>query len=124
MMQQRYTTISLGKKLTGRYFRQKLINDSVRHSDAIVPQHGSYGNLLFDPRWKAKRTEVLLRDNHCCVICNSADQLQVHHRQYQFIKKENAFKMPWAYSDHLLITLCKSCHQRGHNKFKVPIIIL
>lgn len=64
------------------------------------------------------------RDNGACVICKSRNDLQVHHRQYQFVKEDNAFRVPWAYPNHLLITLCKSCHQRGHSKFKVPTLII
>jgi 5-methylcytosine-specific restriction endonuclease McrA len=89
-----------------------------------VPFHGSYGNLLFDQRWKSKRTAIVARDNGCCVICKNAEDLQVHHRQYHFIKSANAFKMPWDYADYLMITLCKSCHQRGHSKYKIPILTI
>jgi 5-methylcytosine-specific restriction endonuclease McrA len=66
----------------------------------------------------------MTRDNRCCIVCSGREELQVHHRQYHFVKAANAFKMPWAYPDHLLITLCKNCHQRGHNKFKVPTLII
>ena len=88
------------------------------------PQHGSYGNLLFDPRWRSKRNDIISRDKGCCVICNSTDELLVHHRQYHYVKAAKGFKVPWDYPDHLLITLCKSCHQRGHSKFKVPVLII
>ena len=112
-------------KLIGRYRR----DDDKAETDSgdlprEVPQHGSYGNLLFDPRWKAKRNEILARDHSCCVICKGTDELQVHHRQYQYVKTAKGFKVPWDYADHLLITLCKNCHQRGHAKFKVPILIV
>lgn len=109
-----------GRQLIGRYTNEKQQEEPDTQKNA----HGSYGGLLFDPRWKAKRTEVMTRDKGRCVICQGTDELQVHHRQYQFIKAENAFKVPWDYPDHLLITLCKSCHQRGHSKFKVPTITL
>ena len=87
-----------------------------------TPTHGSYGSLLFDARWRSKREEILMRDAHACVICSGEENLQVHHRQYQFVLKENAFRKPWDYADHLLITLCEACHKRGHNKYKVPTI--
>jgi hypothetical protein len=48
--------------------------------------------------------------------------LQVHHRQYHFIVSQQKFRLPWEYPNHLLITLCESCHNRGHNKYKVPTI--
>ena len=113
------------QKLVGRYTQQQLETQILAVNILPdVPLHGSYGSLLFDPRWKAKRMEIIIRDNRCCVICKDTNELQVHHRQYQFIKSENAFKMPWDYPDDLLITLCKSCHQRGHSKFKVPTLTI
>jgi hypothetical protein len=89
-----------------------------------LPIHGSYAALLFDPRWKQKRAQILLRDANRCVICGSEQNLQVHHRQYHFIRKTNEYKPPWDYGDHLLISLCESCHGRGHSKFKVPTITI
>ncbi|PWS33032.1 HNH endonuclease [Pedobacter paludis] len=85
-------------------------------------QHGSYGALLFDKRWKDKRAIILMRDNNQCVICENNNDLEVHHRQYRFIKELKKFCAPWEYPDKILITLCNSCHQRGHSKFKVPVI--
>lgn len=86
-----------------------------------IPAHGTYGALLFRAEWRAKREEILKRDKNC-VICKSSSSLQVHHRQYHFIVRENKFKLPWEYSGNLLITLCENCHKRGHSKFKVPTI--
>jgi 5-methylcytosine-specific restriction endonuclease McrA len=126
MQQYRYTDIpQTNKNTVGRYAhdqRETLPIDSGLAADA--PAHGSYGGLLFDPRWKSKRAEIMVRDNQCCVICEGKDELLVHHRQYHFIKTANAFKVPWDYPAALLITLCKSCHQRGHSKFKVPILYI
>jgi hypothetical protein len=85
---------------------------------------GSYNALLFRDEWKRRRQAILDRDGHKCVICSSKDRVVVHHRQYVFIKASQRFKDPWDYSDSLLITLCTSCHERGHLKFKVPIIYI
>lgn len=82
--------------------------------------HGVYGATLFDPRWKAKRKEILGRDGNRCTICKSDKKLQVHHRQYHFSRILNTFRDPWEYSHSLMITLCESCHQRGHRLYKVP----
>lgn len=87
-----------------------------------VDVHGSYAALILHPKWKAKRQEILWRDRRCCVICASAIELQVHHRQYHFVYATNKFKDPWDYPDHLMITLCAICHSRGHSKYKVPIV--
>jgi 5-methylcytosine-specific restriction endonuclease McrA len=89
-----------------------------------MAKHGSYGALLFREEWKRKRKEILERDNNKCVICDSTQNIVVHHRQYVFIKERQSFKDPWDYDNSLLITLCRSCHQRGHTKFEVPIIYL
>lgn len=126
MQKYRYTPIMMaGIKPFSRYIReQSEIQGATDYSTGEFPAHGSYGSLLFDPRWKSKRVEIMTRDNECCVICKGKDDLQVHHRQYQFVNAESAFKMPWDYPDYLLITLCKSCHQRGHSKFKVPTLFI
>lgn len=89
-----------------------------------VDYHGSYGALLFDERWKEKRNIILARDNGQCVICGLNVELQVHHRQYHYVAALKKFQPPWEYPDNMLITLCNSCHQRGHSKFKVPIIYI
>jgi hypothetical protein len=99
-------------------------NAPAKNIDDMPDQHGSYGALLFDKRWKEKRNVILLRDNNRCVICGLDENLQIHHRQYQYVKALKQFKAPWEYSDRMLITLCNSCHQRGHSKFKVPIIYI
>ena len=87
-------------------------------------EHGTYGALLFDKRWIAKRQEILQRDNRSCVICRTVDGLQVHHRQYHYIRALKQFKSPWDYDNELMITLCERCHSKGHSKFKVPNIYL
>lgn len=87
-----------------------------------TPAHGTYGGLLFNPKWRVRREQILQRDSNKCLICKGSVRLQVHHRQYQFVVRENKFKLPWDYSEHLLITLCESCHNRGHSKYKVPIV--
>ncbi|QJB42051.1 hypothetical protein HF324_31085 [Chitinophaga oryzae] len=94
------------------------------HNFLNEQSHGSYGALLFHPDWKARRKEVLQRDGYRCVHCRSDRDLQVHHRQYHFIAEKQRFRLPWDYPGHLLITLCESCHSKGHYKFKVPTIII
>jgi len=89
-----------------------------------LPAHGSYGGLLFDERWRSKRLQILKRDGNKCIICKGSQELQIHHRQYHFVLSKQQYKLPWEYKDHLLITLCERCHKRGHNKYKVPTIII
>lgn len=89
--------------------------------DGIV--HGSYSGLLFDRRWKAKREQIMRRDNYRCCICGSTSDLTVHHTQYHVNESGQKF-VPWDYEDKYLKTLCKRCHDRGHAKFKVPTFVI
>lgn len=91
-------------------------------NDENTLNHGGYGASLLDPRWKAKRQEILARDHYECVFCKSRENLQVHHRQYHFSQTLNRFKEPWEYDSSLMITVCESCHQKGHRLYKVPIM--
>jgi 5-methylcytosine-specific restriction endonuclease McrA len=84
----------------------------------------TYQSLLKDIRWKAKTLQIKDRDNNKCLNCGSHSNLQVHHRQYHFIKSLNKFKNPWDYSGEILITLCKQCHDSGHKNFKVPTLTI
>jgi|SRR5690606_11383290 5-methylcytosine-specific restriction endonuclease McrA len=86
--------------------------------------HGPYGAMLFDKRWRRKRLEVIARDHGRCRICGTSYNLQVHHRQYHFLKDLQKYKAPWNYSMHLMVTLCEKCHSRGHARYKVPTIYL
>ena len=110
-----------------RYIKDRTIDgkDSAAvdsHNKEYPETHGSYGALILHPNWKSKRKEIIERDQFKCVICSSSKELQVHHRQYHFIKATKKYKVPWDYPGYLLITLCSSCHARGHSKFKVPSI--
>lgn len=114
-------------KSNSSYSRFKKNGDDITESslesiEYDIPAHGTYNYLLFKPEWRARRLEIIERDKGKCVICSQEEKLQVHHRQYHFVVIENKFKMPWEYADNLLITLCETCHKRGHNKFKVPTI--
>jgi 5-methylcytosine-specific restriction endonuclease McrA len=80
-----------------------------------------FNRKKLDPKWQAKKVLILIRDNYKCRNCNSTENLQVHHRQYHFFEALKAYKDPWDYNNNLLITLCKNCHDRGHELYKVPI---
>jgi hypothetical protein len=67
-----------------------------------------YNKKLQDPRWKAKRLEILTRDNFQCLKCSRKNVvLQVHHTRY---KGE-----PWECPNKYLVTVCKGCHAKIHN---------
>ena len=80
-----------------------------------------YSDLLRSEQWLEKRKQILKRDEYQCRNCGSLSGLQVHHRQYQFLKIRDRFRKPWEYNDHNLITLCARCHQVGHKKYSVPV---
>ena len=91
-------------------------NEVIHNKD----NHGSYGKLLLDVKWKEFRKIIIQRDNHKCTICDCVSDLQVHHKQYHFSETSRTFKKPWEYNTSLLITICKKCHDFGHRKYKVP----
>ena len=82
----------------------------------------TYEALLQHPMWFEKRNEIIKRDAGKCASCGATEVLQVHHRQYHFITKEQQFVKPWEYHPKLLITFCKNCHRAGEETYgKVPI---
>ena len=78
-----------------------------------------YKEQLKTSAWLKKKFEVMKRDNFVCSNClcdNSESQLEVHHIAY--FKNRKA----WEYQDYLLVTLCRTCHQKEHddNNIKKP----
>ncbi|MFD2568575.1 HNH endonuclease [Pseudotenacibaculum haliotis] len=96
------------------------MNTEKKESMRFVGQHGSYGALLFDQRWKDFRKKILERDQHKCRCCGAEGKLEMHHRQYHYSKTLRKYRKPWEYPENLLISLCKTCHQKGHQLYKVP----
>lgn len=66
-----------------------------------------YGEYLKTREWAEKREQALERDRRRCRLCNTYDNLQVHHRTYQRRGNEDLDD---------LTTLCKSCHEHFHQK--------
>jgi 5-methylcytosine-specific restriction endonuclease McrA len=80
-----------------------------------------YQEGLEDPRWKRLRINVLIRDKQRCKICGAHENLQIHHRQYHRNKLTGEWSHPWEYHPFFLLTVCSSCHSKGHQKFSIPI---
>ena len=80
-----------------------------------VTRKDEYSKLLLDPRWKAKRAEIIARDKDC-QLCMGTTRLHVHHKQYL------PNRSPWEYENSYLIVLCENCHRKFHKKatFKKP----
>jgi 5-methylcytosine-specific restriction endonuclease McrA len=79
-----------------------------------------YREFLQTEEWKRRRNEILTRDGHACRNCGSTALLHVHHRQYHRDAVTRRILPPWDYTDHLLITLCERCHQKGHERYYIP----
>jgi len=66
----------------------------------------TYSELLKDPRWHARKWDVLLKSGFKCQECGlETDDLQIHHRYYR------AGAKPWEYADDELACLCRDCHE-------------
>lgn len=80
----------------------------------------NYNEQLEDERWKEKRQEILAQHNYTCDWCGSHENLQVHHKYYQTYP--NNLRIPaWNYPDKCFMCLCRKCHEKYHQKYKVPI---
>jgi 5-methylcytosine-specific restriction endonuclease McrA len=75
-----------------------------------------YKTQLTTSAWLRVKYEVMKRDNFVCSECmcdNSERQLEVHHVAYY------PNRMAWEYPDYLLVTLCRDCHQKEHDRFNI-----
>lgn len=70
----------------------------------------TYEEQLQDERWLWMKDQVMERDFRVCQHCMTGKNLQVHHRYY------DDGKMAWEYPMRALITLCKTCHEREHDR--------
>lgn len=74
------------------------------------PQSGTpYERYLASPHWQYVRDLVLKRDGYRCQRCRSRYRLQVHHRTYAHMGREQF---------HLedLQTLCRRHHNQAHGR--------
>ena len=73
-----------------------------------------YKQDLKDPRWKAMVRRIRYRDNDRCRICGCKKrigmEMNVHHIHYYPNRK------PWEYDESDLITLCRDCHIKEHDR--------
>jgi hypothetical protein len=69
----------------------------------------SYSEQLADPRWKARREEVLNASGWRCSCCaKNVGVLHVHHKRY--IRG----RLAWEYEDRDLVVVCEACHDEQH----------
>lgn len=69
-----------------------------------------YEEYIRTREWKRIRKLVLDRDDHKCRVCNSIEDLHVHHREYSHYGTEDL---------NTLTTLCSNCHNLFHNESKL-----
>jgi 5-methylcytosine-specific restriction endonuclease McrA len=70
-----------------------------------------YEKYLKSDHWQKKRLQILDFWDHRCCICNSSENLEVHHRTYERVGNELITDC---------IVLCDKCHERNkiQNKFE------
>lgn len=71
----------------------------------------SYMEQLKTPMWRERKSEILKRDNYSCRICGAYNcEINVHHVNYI------PYRMAWEYPNEMLVSLCKNCHNKLHDK--------
>lgn len=68
----------------------------------------TYRAYLRSAEWRALRTEALHRDQYECTVCETPNDLQVHHLHYKGIET-------MTFNVDQLKTLCETCHSRVHD---------
>lgn len=76
---------------------------------ALSPGRLKYAEYLNSERWKIKKEYALQWADNRCQICNSTENLNVHHRVYGNVGNEKP---------NDLTVLCKDCHSLFHNPNK------
>lgn len=66
-----------------------------------------YRRYLRSRSWKKKRMKRLKKDNFTCQRCGRKTNLQIHHKTYKNIYKEQMED---------LVTLCGKCHKKEHGR--------
>jgi len=61
----------------------------------------NYHEYLLSPQWQIKRSAAIEAAGHRCQVCNSPDNLEVHHRTYERLGHEEPGDMT---------VLCATCH--------------
>ena len=61
----------------------------------------NYKAYLRTPAWRSLSDQAKARDHYRCVLCGSPDELEVHHKTYKRVGREDLDD---------LVTLCHRCH--------------
>ena len=87
------------KKLSTEMWCNKYIEDYIKQM--------KYSDFLKTPYWSAIAERVKIRAKNSCQVCNSTENLNVHHRSY----KNHGAEL---YHMEDLVCLCKKCHTKYH----------
>ena len=88
----------------------KAFNDAkeerMRNYTALKEERSkSHAEYCRTPEWKEVRNRVLKRDNYLCQGCLINRATLVHHKSYDFVRRELC---------DLLISYCNDCHKKVH----------
>ena len=83
----------------------------IEKSDMVIASMWKtvYLDYIASDVWKELADESRENANNRCKLCNSPENLRVHHRTYERLGKE---------LQDDLITLCSDCHEKFHDKRK------
>lgn len=72
-----------------------------------------YGEFLRTPYWKITSFEVKRKNKFKCVMCDSKERLQVHHKNYQSHGYEHTY-----FGMQSLTCVCDECHAKHHGHYE------
>ncbi len=73
-----------------------------------------YAEALQSPKWQKVRLRIFERDEYTCQCCDATDKtLTIHHTYYEYGLE------PWEYPDDSLHTLCKECHKKYQELYRL-----
>jgi hypothetical protein len=78
-----------------------------KRSESVPAPEMPYAEYLQTDHWRGVQARAIKADRYRCRLCNSPDDLNVHHRTYQRLGAERPDD---------LITLCQGCHAKFHGK--------
>lgn len=95
-----FTGSSRFRQILSRF--RLMANDSIKAPPVCKSRDEEYRKYIQSEAWQRKREEVIRRDGGKCVLCDSTECLEVHHRNYDRLGNEDLAD---------LTTLCRECHE-------------
>lgn len=94
-----------------KLYEQGLLGDpepkKKKPKESVPEWRQKYLDYIDSKEWKEFRSKALIHFGHKCGLCNSPDNLHVHHKNYLNLYKET-------FDD--VIPLCRKCHMIHHNR--------